>query len=275
MSPLEDRLRGVLYGLAAGDRIGGPIAMALCLSESLIIQRAFDANDILVRYLAWWTQAGFDTGPVASQVFARVSRGIPYQEATFAVHVALDEQTAGCNPAHRIAPLAMAAFVPSSMLAASAHQEAALTHWDVIAGDVAATVAQLCRKLITGEDWSRAVQQSLPSSDVFGTQHDPGQVISRPGYAPNVLRTAIHFVNKHSNFEAALKDAIDFAGPANYCPVLVGAFAGARWGRSAIFDELLNHCHPISKQLAQLITAFVDTWQNQQSAKAIREDVVE
>ena len=31
----EDRCRGVLPGLAAGDRIGGPIRMALRLAESV------------------------------------------------------------------------------------------------------------------------------------------------------------------------------------------------------------------------------------------------
>ena len=31
----EDRCRGVLVGLAAGDRIGGPIRMAVRLAESL------------------------------------------------------------------------------------------------------------------------------------------------------------------------------------------------------------------------------------------------
>ena len=32
---LEDRLRGALLGLAAGDTIGGPLQMALTLAESL------------------------------------------------------------------------------------------------------------------------------------------------------------------------------------------------------------------------------------------------
>ena len=67
MSTIEDRISGVLYGLAAGDRIGGPIAMAMCLSESLLTRRIFDLSDILDRYLVWWTESGFDTGPIAAQ----------------------------------------------------------------------------------------------------------------------------------------------------------------------------------------------------------------
>jgi ADP-ribosylglycohydrolase len=57
----------------------------------------------------------------------------------------LDDQaggmTAGCNPAHRCAPLAMAPFVPDEELAERALQEARLTHHHPLAGDVAAAVA--------------------------------------------------------------------------------------------------------------------------------------
>jgi hypothetical protein len=34
-----------------------------------------------------------------------------------------------------------------------------------------------------------------------------------------------------------LQKSIEFAGPANYCPVLVGSLAGARWGASSISDR--------------------------------------
>ena len=52
----EDRCRGVLVGLAAGDQIGGPIRMALRLAESLLGCGGFDPADILNRYLLLWPQ---------------------------------------------------------------------------------------------------------------------------------------------------------------------------------------------------------------------------
>jgi ADP-ribosylglycohydrolase len=45
---------------------------------------------------------------------------------------------AGCNPAHRTAPLAMATFLDDDVLADCALREAALTHAHPLAGDVAA-----------------------------------------------------------------------------------------------------------------------------------------
>ena len=48
---IEDRCRGVLIGLAAGDRIGGPIRMALLLAESLLNCGGLKPAEILECYL--------------------------------------------------------------------------------------------------------------------------------------------------------------------------------------------------------------------------------
>ena len=66
---LHDRARGILVGLAAGDRIGGSLRMVLCLAESLAGGREFVREDILGRYLEWWGAEGFDTGFVSGRVF--------------------------------------------------------------------------------------------------------------------------------------------------------------------------------------------------------------
>ena len=71
---IEDRCRGVLIGLAAGDRIGGPIRMALLLAESLEC------------YLGWWREGAFDIGPVNGRTLALMASGMPADEATAQVH---------------------------------------------------------------------------------------------------------------------------------------------------------------------------------------------
>src|SRR5271169_5582215 len=93
----EDRCRGVLLGLAAGDKIGGPIRLAVRLAESLLGCTGFDPSDILERYLAWWREGAYDTGPVSDRALALVATGISVQEATAQVHRELGGKTAGCN----------------------------------------------------------------------------------------------------------------------------------------------------------------------------------
>ena len=230
----EDRCRGVLIGLAAGDKIGGPIRMAVRLAESLLNCGGFNTADILIRYLCWWREGAFDTGPVSDRALALIAAGIPVQEATAQVHREFGGMTAGCNPAHRSPPLSMLATIADDDLAAFAMSEAGLTHYDPAAGEIAGTVNKLCRSLIRDAAWDVTLRQC----DGFAGQEGPG---NSGGFAPDVLRAALHFVGSSACFAEALEMSLAFAGPANYCPVLVGAIGGARWGASAIPPSSLAH----------------------------------
>ncbi len=234
LTSAEDRCRGVLIGLAAGDRIGGPIRMALRLAESLVETGKFDPADVLGRYLAWWREGAFDTGPVSDRALALVAAGMPVEEATGQVHREFGGMTAGCNPAHRSPPLAMLVAIADDDLPGCALAEARLTHHDPLAGEVAAAATGLCRALVRGVGWDVALRQASR----FTTQEGPG---SNGGFAPDVLRAALHFVGSSSRFTEALDRSLAFAGPSNYCPVLVGAVAGARWGASAVQPPALAH----------------------------------
>ena len=124
----------------------------------------FNPSDILERYLAWWREGAFDTGPVSDRAFALLAAGMPVQEATAQVHREFGGKTAGCNPAHRSPPLAMLAAIADEDLAGCAMAEARLTHHDPLAGEVAATVNKLCRALIRGDGWDVALAASAAGS---------------------------------------------------------------------------------------------------------------
>jgi ADP-ribosylglycohydrolase len=224
----------VLVRLAAGDRIGGPIRMAVRLAQSLFDCGGFDPADILGRYLAWWKEGAFDTGPVSARALALIAAGVPVSDASARVHREFGGKTAGCNPAHRSPPLAMLAALPDEDLAGCAKAEARLTHHDPLAGEVAAAVSKLCRALVRGDGWDVALRQVRE----FAAPDGPG---NNGGFAPDVLRAALYFVGSSASFAEAQGRSLDFAGPANYCPVLVGAIGGARWGVSAIPPSALAH----------------------------------
>lgn len=244
----QDRAAGALVGLAAGDRNGGPIQMALRLAESLGEVGRFDADDVLVRYLDWYRNGAFDTGPVAWAVFRRVTGGMPVDQAVAEVDVEFGGMTAGCNPAHRVAPLAMARFVDGADLVGCAGREARLTHAHPLAGDTAAAVAVLIRRLIVGDPLAVAVGHAAS-----GRSREVADALARPGpgssggFAPEALRSALHFVTTGESFVEALEASLVFAGPANYCPVLVGSIGGARWGASDVPAGQLEHCAELDR----------------------------
>ena len=111
MAGESERVRGVLLGLLTGDRNGGPIQMALELAWSLRPLGRFSPEDVRSRYLNWFLRRGTDTGPVSARVFELISLWVEPADAVAQVHCELKGLTAGCNPAHRAAPLAMCSFM--------------------------------------------------------------------------------------------------------------------------------------------------------------------
>ncbi|KAL0480996.1 mediator of RNA polymerase II transcription subunit 23 [Acrasis kona] len=76
--------------------------------------------------------------------------------------------------------------------------------------------------------------------------------IKRDGFSPHVLRASLFFLRKHTSKKAleytnhdeivknCLEDSFLFAGKANYCPVLLGAFLGSMFGSAAIEPHITN-----------------------------------
>ena len=153
--------------------------------------------------------------------------------------------TAGVGPAHRSAPLLLVA--KEDMLFEFAMREARLTHWDPIAGRTSAASLLICQYLL--QDWSlKDISQKI--EERFG--HDfcfASKELDDGGYAPKVFEAAWYFLHQTTCFEDALQKSLDFAGQANYCPVLVGLWAACLY--KYVPDQCLCHslCPPNSNSV--------------------------
>ena len=101
-----DHFEIIIGGLKLGDKIGGPTKLAMILNESLNARNGFDKYDLTSRYLECWKTGAFDTGITFASVFQKVLNGSSIENAAKEEHQKLNGLTAGCAPAHRIAPLA-------------------------------------------------------------------------------------------------------------------------------------------------------------------------
>jgi len=205
------------------------------------------------------------TAPTVAQVLSLVASGVVFEQAVVQVDKNEGGMTAGCNPAHRSAPLAMCSLIDDTELAQAAIEEAQITHRHPLAGDAAAAVACLCRALIRGTPWSMALAQA--SEGRCRETRDALEIhrsveLSPNGFAPDALRAAIHFVDTSPSFPIALGRSIDFAGPENYSPVLVGSIGGARWGRAQIGKPFLQHHGDLLPSVEATAVALAHGWQN-------------
>ena len=211
--------KSILNGFKAGDKNGGPTELAKILSASLIACNSFNQSDLVKRYHNWWNTGAFDTGPTFAMVFQKLSQGISVEDASIQVNKALNGKTAGCGPAHRIAPLAAFKNIPTNKLVEYARQEARITHYHPDAGNCSGVMVLLCRYLLEGYSWDESKDLVTKDEKVKSTwikiQHAN---LNNGGYVLDVMHSALHFLES----ENSLKNSLKFAGPANYCPVIVG-----------------------------------------------------
>lgn len=254
---IEERIRGCLFGLAAGERNGGPVRMVLRVGQSLVERGGFDPEDIFSRYRDWWKEGAIDTGNVFAGVMNRMDYGgMTRREAVAWVDNNLSGRTAGVNPAHRVAPLACFLGIRDGELASMAREEAQLTHASPIAGDTSAVVAVLLRALIRGVEWQRALAIAMRQIRHPETRRgrDAGVLPAEEnGFAPTILANAIYFVDRADSFDSALEASLKHAGGANYSPVLVGAIAGALFAPSCEGVALNIHGDEVASEAKAMI----------------------
>ena len=209
----------ILDGIKTGDKNGGPTELAKILSQSLIVCNGFNHADLVKHYCHWWKTDAFDTGLTFARVFQKVSDGISIKDASIQVHKELNGMTAGCGPAHRIAPLAGYNNIPTNQLIDFARQEASITHYHPDAGNCSAVMVLLCRYLIEGNSWGNSKAIVSKNEKMKSTWIKIQNAnLNKGGYVLDVMHSAFHFLDKND----ALKKSLIFAGPANYCPVIVG-----------------------------------------------------
>ena len=219
-------------GLAAGDRNGGPVRLAILLHQS-IVRHGFQETTIFTSYSDWILNDGFDTGPTLKKVVSLHRMGLGIEGSVRASHRFFG-RSAGIGPAHRSAPLLLLAT--GEELSELAMREAQLSHLDPIAGQCSAISLLICEGLLNG------LSLSSLHSDIkrrFGNITIQKEHINRSGYAPDVLAAAWYFLRRANSFSEALQPALEFAGKNNYCPVLVGLWSACRFG--VVPDQWIQH----------------------------------
>ena len=221
---MNNEIKLILEGVKKGDQIGGPYELSKILANSLQANNGFNKDDLTKRYLEWWKEDAFDTGPTYASVFTNILKGYDHEKAVLKTHQDFDENTAGCGPAHRCMPLAGFIKIPADELIDLARQEAKITHYHEDAGNGSAIVVLLCRYLLEGNNINNACDKIAKNKKLKNIwKKVENAKLSPDGYIYNVIHSALHFIKN----KRTLEESIKFSGKANY---------------SSIVYSVLNNC---------------------------------
>jgi ADP-ribosylglycohydrolase len=301
LTSLRERFRGSFLGLATGDAVGttlefkspgtfrpiidmvggGPFdlrpgewtddtSMALCLAESLIHSRGFDAADQMRRYINWRDNGHlssngecFDIGITVNSALNRFEQsGNPFAGST-------DPYSAGNGSMMRLAPVPMFYAADPALAIQMSGESSRTTHG-------AATCVAACRYLgglIVGALNGTAKAELLspyykPSGDRWSPEDFPEQIaaiaagsfkeksppaIKGTGFVVDSLEAALWAFHNSETFEDGCLVAANLGNDADTTAAVYGQLAGAYYGEGGIparwLDKLAHR---------QLITGFAD-----------------
>ena len=272
-NPELDRYRGALLGLAAGDALGATVefmqpgtfeplmdivgggphgllpgewtddtSMALCLAESLIECRGFDAEDQLRRYVRWWKNGHLSSIGYCFDIGNTTIAALQEFQATGQPSGLTSPNSAGNGSIMRLAAIPM--FYANSMDAAVeyAGQSSAATHAAEEAVSACRFMAAVMVRALWGDDKEDVLAPALTGelSDgvrrvAFGSFRifDPPQ-IRGSGYVVESLEAALWAFHNSDNFADGARLAVNLGDDSDTTGAVYGQIAGAFYGESGI-----------------------------------------
>lgn len=294
----RDRYLGALLGLAAGDAVGttvefmprgsfepvedmvggGPFdlapgqwtddtSMALCLAESLISCRDFDARDQMERYCRW-VQHGhlsstgdcFDVGNTVAAALARyLDTGNPIAGST-------EPESAGNGSLMRLAPVVLQYFPDRGSAVHHAGESSRTTHGAQEAVHACEIFAEILCNALEGRTKAEVPVATVPAGasrrlasiceGAYRTR--PASAIRGSGYVVDCLEAALWCFSRTIDFADAILLAANLGDDADTTAAVVGQVAGAYYGVSGIPEKWAERL-----TLREQITHFAETlWKN-------------
>jgi ADP-ribosyl-[dinitrogen reductase] hydrolase len=283
MSMLDsDRFRGSLLGLACGDALGttlefmsaqsfkpitdmvggGPFhlragqwtddtSMALCLAESLVEQRGFDAADQMQRYVRWWRDGYLSSTGKCFDIGRTTRASLRCHEETGEVFCGLtDPQSAGNGSLMRLAPAALCFAADPAQAIEMAAASSRTTHAAPAALDACRYMAGLIVGALHGATrdelladhyapvagyWSEhplAPEIAEIASGSF--KHKEPPEIDGSGYVVRSLEAALWAFYKGQSFRESCLLAVNLGNDADTTGAICGQLAGAYYGAQQI-----------------------------------------
>lgn len=248
--PVTDMTGGGMFGLKPGEWTDDT-SMALCLAESLVERRGFDAIDQLERYVRWSDEGHlssngrcFDIGITVRGALRRFQRTHePYSGST-------DPNSAGNGSIMRLAPVPMAYFhrpaealtrcVESSRTTHQAPQ--ALDACRYFGGLILGALQGLPKETLLAPGFSPVCGafDEAPLGPEVGAvaagsfKHKQPPAIRGTGYVVDSLEAALWAFYHTETFEAGCLMAANLGNDADTTAAVYGQLAGAYYGLSGI-----------------------------------------
>jgi len=294
---IEDSTKGCLIGLAVGDAVGttlefkprgtfepitdmvggGPFrlnpgewtddtSMALCLAQSLIYKKEFDAKDQMNRYCNWYRVGYMSSNGECFDIGNTVSFALnQYEKTREPFSGSTDKYSAGNGSLMRLAPIPI--FYKDDLEKALhfAGESSRTTHGADECVESCKTFTSMILGAFSGQPKDRILTKliyrpttesvkSIVSGDYLSKSYEE---LTGSGYVIESLESALWCFYHTNNFGDAILNAANIGNDADTTAAICGQIAGAYYGLSGIpkyWKEKLVMYSEIESMALQLST---------------------
>lgn len=269
----RDKAIGSLIGLAIGDAMGAPYefqphgykvidhyitggihnvstgewtddtSMALCLAQSLIDRKGFNAKDQMDKYLSWSEDGYFCTRKHCFDIGNTVSKALQkYKESTYPYSGLEGDHNSGNGSLMRIAPIAIMYHNNQDDLIKYAAKSSQTTHRSQLAVDACIVYAQLIAGAINGISKEKLLSKEFINREnirkeilkIIDGSYKEEKEFKATGYVLHTLESALMAFYKYDNFEDGLLHVISIGDDTDTVGAVYGQLAGAYYGYGVI-----------------------------------------
>ena len=278
-NPELDRYRGALIGLAVGDALGAPLefmrpgtfdpvtdmvgggphglmpgewtddtSMALCLAESLIETRGFDAVDQLQRYVRWWRNGHLSSTGFCFDIGLTTRAALEAFESTGQPSGLTTTDSAGNGSIMRLAPVPMFYALKMDEAVEYAAQSSETTHAAEEALSACRYMSAIIVRALLGHDKEEILEPLLAGELADGTRRvafGSFRIFSPPqirgsGYVVESLEAALWAFHHSDNFAEGACLAVNLGEDSDTTGAIYGQIAGAFYGANEIPTRWVN-----------------------------------
>jgi len=247
--PLTDMVGGGKFRLQPGEWTDDT-AMALCLAESLVVCRGFDALDQMRRYWRWANEGYWSCRPQAFGMGKTVSKALRrFHQTGDPVAGSTDPKDSGNGSLMRLAPIPMAWQFDRAQAIHWAIESSRLTHASPDCLASCAYFSALIWSALQGEqDKAQLLAEvsdiALPASMQriadHAFLHASEDDYDGSGYVVATLEAALWAFFSTDSFEQAILRAANLGGDADTTAAVCGQIAGAFYGMDGIPSSWLS-----------------------------------
>ncbi len=264
---LLDKIKGGLFGVAAGDALGGTTEfmsasqvkaaygflteiigggvwglapgevtddtmMTLCVAEGILENPAEPMGTIGRRFREWYAGGPKDVGNIIRQVLERYEGN--WYEAALVAHLDLG-QSAGNGSLMRCLPAALA-YPSWEQVEKVSRLQSRMTHYDERCDEACILYNRMAWRLLQGEELKEVIRQVVAGTDyAVGLGTEP--MCSPSGFVVDTFRWVLYLLLDSVSFAETIQRAANLGGDSDTIGAIAGGLAGVYYGYAAIPRE--------------------------------------